>query len=70
MVTHKLLIDGDADALTGPSFGRVRSLVSAPTIGNGQRLRILWELAGEEAIVWALALVDDFDADEDEEPEA
>lgn len=69
IVIHKLTIDGDADAATGPRFGRVRSLLSTPTIGDNQYLRILWEPIGDEARVWALAVVDEFDLDDEDPPE-
>lgn len=67
IVVQKLTIDGDSDAATGPTFGRVRSLLTTPVIGNGEYLRVLWEIVGEEAHVWALSIAVDRDLDEDDE---
>lgn len=68
IVVQKLLVDGDADASTGPSFGRVHSLLTTPTIGNGEYLRILWEQVGDEAHVWALSVELEDELNDSEEP--
>jgi hypothetical protein len=67
---HKLKHDGDLDAVTGPRFGRVHSLLSTPTIGNGEYMRILWEIVGDAAHIWALSVERDaLDGDDDSPPD-
>jgi|GEM_PF-3259064 len=68
IVIHKLSIDGDADASTGPAFGRVQSLLTTPVVGNGEYLRVLWEIVGDEARVWALSIEVETGLDDIEDP--